>query len=1187
MSRHSDYDHELKIDSTTEKFRLVVDDSGAGMYRIENVILPQQDPFVFAQTDWTGGYGQYQVENPAMYFDGQSIDTTQDGRVILAPLITEASYSAASTVQENYITGNDTQYNFYGSTWAAQTFTPASAHTIDTVKIKAYRLFSPGTITLSIRATSSSKPTGSDLTSGTLDGNTLTTSTAGDWAVFNLDTKIALTVSTMYAIVVRCAGQSASYGVNWCIDGSAATYAGGAEVVSADSGATWTIDTDNDFMFSEYSAAATEMDTAPVLFFWSTTASKWLCATAGKIYYYDVAWTAATTTVVGVKSFAEFNGYVFAALGAANAYVYSTDCITWTTCTVTDHHADGFYVSPNAAGTANVLWKFTLNNELKSNTSGINGGAEWTTAAYIGESSNYITNLFRVGDQLMIGRTDNLFWYDSTGGIHAYMDDLRINRSSANFKYICTWRENVYFSLQRSMGELTPSLSFTIGRPFSSISSISPLAGTGDIDKVGDVVGITSDRDWLYVAMLEGTTTTIYKGGWDESGRWSWCPFVYLGTNACLTINICQHSSTDRRLWFGYGTHTGYAILTENPTTDDSARFCPSGNVRMSYVYGTNPYWDKLWQSVVTETTNCTAGRTVQPKYRKDTETSMTNLTASITSNGVIRTNLTTALAGTRIQFELDLATDDSTQTPQVLMFQARGVEKPENVRVHEAVYAIGDQPSDRAKTLRDLLRTAGSTTNLIRFADLRFNEYTSGTAGTDFVYCTMEPSYPQEVQIEHEGGRAPEMAIRVRLREIPVSASISATVTTSLDAPLQGLLPGTALVVASDADAATKVAAQNLQITYGSLIQICDGTADDVQIQAAIDAVVSSSISGIVHITPGNYSLTSGVEVDLSSYPYVLKIDAEGAKWTYSGGVANGILYLRDQFTATWEPSQRVVVIGLTIKGNANPTAGIYLRSMAGCVFERVMVRDCDPEGNGYGVFIYDGTGDCAEYNTFRNCSFLDNAVGTYVVAVNGGAANTRFEDCDFSFNGVNNANCVGISIGGLTMARSLISNCVFHMGGAAGQIGIYIDSPVNGLCIVAPGFDNHSALNAVKAIVSGASATGTIYIDGIQGSTSGGTLTFTDFSLGSLTPKIRGSDSYITESSGVASNVTLDGSGVGAIAHGCSTTPTYANVICQSDNLNVRVSSIDATNINILVKDLDNAVVTADTHDFYWEVK
>lgn len=84
-----------------------------------------------------------------------------------------------------------------------------------------------------------------------------------------------------------------------------------------------------------------------------------------------------------------------------------------------------------------------------------------------------------------------------------------------------------------------------------------------------------------------------------------------------------------------------------------------------------------------------------------------------------------------------------------------------------------------------------------------------------------------------------------------------------------------------------------------------------------------------------------------------------------------------------------------------------------------------------------------------------------------------------------------------------------------------------------------------------------------------------------------ITDNDGWVTENTGVASNVTLDASGIGAIAHGCSATPTYASVICQSANLNIRVSSIDATNINIYVFDLAEAAVTADTHDFYWEAK
>ena len=83
----------------------------------------------------------------------------------------------ASTLYENYNTGDDAALGIYGAIWAAQTFTVGAAgHTITSVKLLLYRYGSPGTVTVSIRATDGNgHPTGSDLTSGTTDGNTLPT----------------------------------------------------------------------------------------------------------------------------------------------------------------------------------------------------------------------------------------------------------------------------------------------------------------------------------------------------------------------------------------------------------------------------------------------------------------------------------------------------------------------------------------------------------------------------------------------------------------------------------------------------------------------------------------------------------------------------------------------------------------------------------------------------------------------------------------------------------------------------------------------------------------------------------------------------------------------------------------------------------------------------------------------------
>ena len=613
MGTQGDFDHELKIGSTTEQFRLVRGEGEAVMYNIRNVIPNYRDPLRFTQTDWMGGHGSYERKTPNVYFEGQSIDTTQDGRVCLGPLI--------NTVGEIGDSGN--------------------------------------------------------------------------------------------------------------------------------------------------------LDSAPVGFVWFEAASRWLCFTANKIYLYTTGWTLASTDVAGVTHMAEFKGIMYAAKGTSNLYYTSADGDTWTITDLTDGYAERFLVTPNPDGTAENLWKFKQPNELSRTTDGTAGGTQWESPTFVGDTSYNITNIFLQNNKLMVGREDNLYHVDSNGGVHPFRDDLKVNQSTNNYKYVAEWQTSVYHSEARGMGEITA---------YNSYDVMGPLFGIDDIGKVGDIVGTAGDKNWLYVAVDEGTNTIIYKGReiLNAQGKlqWQFCPWVFLGTNACATIAVCQHSTTDIRLWFGYGTTTAYVILSEDPNADSAARYAPSGFLRMSYDYGTDPNWDKLWQSAVIEThrvnsgaiTSAASGETVQVKYRDDTDTSATSIISAYITSGMNETNFSAALNNKRIQFELHLASDTDTATPVVTYFQAKGVEKPTIERIHEATYAIDDSPHQDAEVLRDLLRTGRTSTTLIRFANLNFDEKTSGSAGTDYVNCVMEPGFPREVEIVHLDGRAPEQAIQVQLREISFS---------------------------------------------------------------------------------------------------------------------------------------------------------------------------------------------------------------------------------------------------------------------------------------------------------------------------------------------------------------------------------------------------------------------------------
>ncbi len=670
-SRH---DHQLKIDSTTDNFELMRDENGQAMYRVETIIKQHRDPLTFTQVSWLGGHGQHDMESDDMYFEGQSIDTTQEGRVFLGPKI--------YTVQEDDDTALDTAPVKF-------LWNPTVGELIVATGGKIYRYIQDDTGLDTDEALDATE------TAVTMDADATAAIPVG--SIVEWDSEFCEVTATGVTLTV----------IRGVLGTTAATH-----------------DTNKDTFIRK--------------------------------------WTPATTTVAGVTDLAIYKGVVFAGIGASTAYKYSTDDITWTTSTLTDKFANYFLVSPDLTGLTEVLWKAKTPNEVARAQTGINdatGDDDWRTPNFVGDTTANITKLFLLNNQLMVGRVDGLWHLDSDGNTHQQRPDLLANRSTDNFKYVTEWQAGIYHSEIDGMGEIWS---------YNNYEPMGPLFRTGDISKRGDIVGEAADKDWLYVAVDEGTNTIIYKGREvrkDGDLRWEWCPWVFAGTNAVSTMTVVQHTTSDRRLWFGYGTQTAYVILSDNPTDDSAARFASSGFVRMSYDLGSDLINDKQWQSAVLQVAGGATGETVQVKYRKDTDTSASSIIAAAATNGTYESNFSSALTSKRIQYELHLASNTVTATPEVSYFQAKGVEKPTVVRIHEAVYRMGDKPTDRVSTLRSLLRTAGSTTNLIRFADLRYGDST--VDGATYVWTSMAPGWPKEVEILRDKSRQPEIGIQVKLIEI------------------------------------------------------------------------------------------------------------------------------------------------------------------------------------------------------------------------------------------------------------------------------------------------------------------------------------------------------------------------------------------------------------------------------------
>ena len=157
---------------------------------------------------------------------------------------------------EWYITGDSptTFKKINGGYWAVQTFTVGTTGLSAALEVrkaiaKIFRDGNPGNLAYSIRSVDASgKPTGSDLCSGSINGNNLSTSPA--WVEIEFSSPFAiLQPNTKYALVLRApSGDGLNY-IGWRENVTSPTYTGGSAVDSDNSGSTWYVFTAYDRMF--------------------------------------------------------------------------------------------------------------------------------------------------------------------------------------------------------------------------------------------------------------------------------------------------------------------------------------------------------------------------------------------------------------------------------------------------------------------------------------------------------------------------------------------------------------------------------------------------------------------------------------------------------------------------------------------------------------------------------------------------------------------------------------------------------------------------------------------------------------------------------------------------------------------------------------------------------------------------
>ena len=378
-------------------------------------------------------------------------------------------------------------------------------------------------------------------------------------------------------------------------------------------------------------------------------------------------------------------------------------------------------------------------------------------------------------------------------------------------------------------------------------------------------------------------------------------------------------------------------------------------------------------------------------------------------------------------------------------------------------------------------------------------------------------------------------------------------------------------------------VAANNASdASKGRADYVCDGTADDVEIQAALDALPATG--GVVQLSEGLFTTTSAIDFTDNSGSSLVGAGMEATKIKLANGANCNIIYSN--------PTTEHYFNGvhyMTLDGNrANQTSGIgvfldgggggeendwrmdhtFVYSTKGRLFDTyhtwgMKVSRCyfeySDETSIAAVFLRNTT-----EGTFTDTRF-SNAPNTSMIYCL--SKYMKFIGCEIALAGQH-----GIWLGGRHY-QSIIG-CTIHNnnqgGGAYDNVFIeddYVRIIGNNIGAVS---DNGDARYGVNLTV------------GTQNCIVEGNI-ITDYDTAGVLDAganniVRGNNGWITENEGAAASI-ADG---GTIAHGCSDTPTVAVVSGSVAGEIITVSGIDGTNITVDIKDNDGSAGTTQT--IYW---
>lgn len=305
-------------------------------------------------------------------------------------------------------------------------------------------------------------------------------------------------------------------------------------------------------------------------------------------------------------------------------------------------------------------------------------GSEWSAGIAVGDSSTTITSMCPFAQKLYIGKEDGLYYYDGSDVVQ--MIDCRNRLWSGNFVQMAEWEGYLYFNILRRIYKFSES----------AIVDITPEM-YGDLTKESYGYGIPK----AFVA----SPSALYVG-FDLAENDYPCVLAYTGVG---WHPIWKGASGRTFHGLGYSPELDWLIINDGDTRYRQLvsmsdmpypTFGSSGHIITPRFDGNMPQTPKAVKSVILHTRDCSSAQKITVYYRKDGETSWTEV-GDVTSSPQEELSLA-PLAGalevqSDIQFKLVLSTATPSLTPMLRHFTCMWLPRPSAVYAYVVNVRLGE----------------------------------------------------------------------------------------------------------------------------------------------------------------------------------------------------------------------------------------------------------------------------------------------------------------------------------------------------------------------------------------------------------------------------------------------------------------------------------------------------------------